>query len=153
MVAHMSGAENPMWRGGRIVDAYGYVKVHTPTHPQADPRGYVFEHRLLAEKALARPLDRRHPVHHVDLDRAHNENRNLVICESQSYHRFLDRRTHAYIACGNASALRCRYCHTYDRQSEIVVDRHEAGYHRDCRNAYRRDRYIKSPKQMAREKR
>jgi len=51
----LRGEKHPMWRGGRIKHC-GYIKVIMPEHPQAHLTGYVYEHRLVAEKQLGRPL-------------------------------------------------------------------------------------------------
>ena len=48
--------KNPNWHGGRVIASNGYVKVKCPDHPSADPNGYVYEHRLVAERILGRPL-------------------------------------------------------------------------------------------------
>ena len=49
-------------------------------------------HRTIAEKALGKPLDSKHPVHHVDGDKTNNANSNLVICEDNAYHSLLHKR-------------------------------------------------------------
>ena len=62
-----------------------------PDHPNAQ-RGYVREHVLIVERALGKVLAPKHPVHHFDGDKHNNSNKNLVVCEDQSYHMLLERR-------------------------------------------------------------
>jgi hypothetical protein len=101
--------------------------------------GYVREHVLIAERALGRPLPKKHPVHHVDGQTNRNANDNLVLCESHQYHQLLEQRTPAFIACGDASARRCKFCHRYDRQDDISVSGTSA-YHRSCNALYEKRR-------------
>lgn len=68
----------------------GYKRIWMPKHPRATSNGYVYEHIVIAEKALGRPLEARHPVHHAGKDRM--DNSKLVICEDQSYHMLLHER-------------------------------------------------------------
>ncbi len=91
----------------------GYVKIVTPGHPRATKRNhYVFEHILVAEKALGRYLELRHPVHHHNELKADNANINLVICESQSYHLLLHAR--AKVVRRGGDPERQAYCHSCD---------------------------------------
>jgi hypothetical protein len=86
-----AGLKHPGWKGGLLIVS-GYRKIWIPEHPFADCRGYVFEHRLIAERALGRPLDpKTEDVHHINGDRRDNRNCNLLIC-SKSYHRQLHAR-------------------------------------------------------------
>lgn len=57
----------------------GYVRVYCPMHPKANTWGYVYEHRLIAEKMLGRYLTEDEVVHHKDSLRWNNTEENLVV--------------------------------------------------------------------------
>jgi HNH endonuclease len=80
----MSGSDNPRWKGGRRIDRFGYWIVRVA------PGRYRREHRIIAERALGRPLARHETVHHIDGNRLNNVD-NLMIM-SHGYHQWLERK-------------------------------------------------------------
>lgn len=77
---------NPNWKGGRTVAEHGYVLIKRPGHPRADVRGYVYEHILVAEEKIGRPLAPGEEVHHDDLNRSNNHPSNLIVKSSRAEH-------------------------------------------------------------------
>ena len=63
----------------RTISSGGYVLVWQPDHPNADVRGYVYEHRLVAENTLGRPLSADEQVHHLDGNKQNNSPDNLEV--------------------------------------------------------------------------
>lgn len=78
------GEKNYNWHGG-VKMQNGYVMIKN-----ADG-GYTQEHRIVAEKALGRPLKGGEVVHHINGDKSDNRNCNLLICD-EGYHQALHRR-------------------------------------------------------------
>lgn len=114
-----AGRVSANWKGGRIVKR-GYVLVAAHGHHRAGSNGYAYEHVLIAEKALGRPLETKHPVHHFDGIPSHNQNANLVICEDNNFHRLLHVRTRIVKMGGdpNFEAL-CYSCHLVKARAEF----------------------------------
>jgi transposase len=84
---HAKGERHGMWKGGRVVNGYGYVMVRLPLeHPLAVMRtvnGYVLEHRLVVAESLGRPLESHESVHHINGDHADNRLENLQLRTGQ----------------------------------------------------------------------
>lgn len=126
------------FNGGRVDHSNGYVLVYSPGHPRA-ARKFVYEHILVAEKVLGHALPLKAVVHHVKQGRdarAENDRGSLVICQDQSYHMLLHRRLKAFLACGNPTFVRCRYCKEYGPPTEVRIEERKGGYHRSCKNVH-----------------
>jgi hypothetical protein len=81
------GAKNHRWGGGIAHHQKGYIWESRIGHPNADCRGYVFQHRLVMEEHLGRYLNKGEVVHH--LNGINNDNRieNLILFSSNGVHR------------------------------------------------------------------
>jgi hypothetical protein len=138
---HKRGAANGNWKGGRVMASNGYVWVARPGHPRATKSGgYIGEHVDMAERALGRLLPDGVEIHHVDENKSNNVPGNLVLCENRAYHALLHKRSRALAACGDASALRCYFCHTYDNQADIYTTSQGKTRHRSCERRWAKER-------------
>lgn len=110
--------------GSGCVNADGYVR--------RKQNGIAkFEHVLIAERVLGRPLPNGVVVHHVNEMRTDNRQENLVVCTLE-YHALIHKRMRALAACGNANWLKCPHCKQYDDPGNLLP----SGRHRDCQRRY-----------------
>lgn len=139
-ITSQKGALHPLWKGGRTIDRNGYVLIKMPTHNRAQANGYVYEHILVAEKALGKPLPSGAIPHHIDKNRSNNITSNLVLCQDIAYHLLLHRRERALKACGHANWRKCTLCKQYDDPSNLMTKKGKGGcsYHKGCKNSNNR---------------
>lgn len=142
---HYKGQAHHAWKNGVGKTSSGYTMILMPGHPRADGRGYVLEHLLVAEKALGRPIESNHQVHHINKIKSDNRNENLVICENSSYHHLLHQRMSAIAAGCPATWLKCPYCKKFDAPENLWIESNNRGkHHRECVNARHREVYKRS---------
>ena len=128
------------WKGGRKQHGEGYLEIYLPSHPHSRANGYVFEHVLVASQALGSALPVGAIVHHINGVRTDNQNQNLIICDSVSYHRILHVREQAREACGHPNWKKCAYCKKWSPQSDLYVPPNGGSVrHRSCFADYMRE--------------
>ena len=81
MKRSQKGCGNNNWKGGRVIDPVGYMKIYVLN------RGYVYEHRFVIEQYLGRRLKSKEHVHHIDGNKLNNKIKNLIVFKSYSSHR------------------------------------------------------------------
>jgi hypothetical protein len=82
-----SGDKHKGWKGGKIVNASGYVEIYCPDHPNRRKHSpYVLEHRLVMEQKLGRFLSPKEVVHHKNGDKTDNRPSNLEVFASNKEH-------------------------------------------------------------------
>jgi|SRR5690554_6681668 len=81
-----SGDQHPEWKGGKRVDADGYVVVYCPEHPNARKQKTMLEHRLVMENHIGRFLRPEEVVHHVNGNKQDNRIENLMLFSKNSSH-------------------------------------------------------------------
>ena len=84
------GKKNPNWKSDTKISRYGYIMDRAHDHPFKNVDGFVFRHRLIAEKYLLTPensveiegkkyLKKEYDVHHKNFDKLDNSPENLEI--------------------------------------------------------------------------
>lgn len=93
------GKENHLWRGGKSRHSKGYILLRRPDHPRADARGYVFEHILVAEKILGRPIEKHEVVHHRNFIKDDNRPANLIVMTISEHQKLHAEHENGLIGC------------------------------------------------------
>ena len=77
-VKRLYGEDHPNWKGGHVA-RNGYRLVSRMG------KKCLYEHRLVAEEMIGRPLDPNEVVHHIDGNRSNNAPENLQIMTKQEH--------------------------------------------------------------------
>lgn len=100
------------WKGGRIIDASGYVSVLAEDYPEFQSMknsiGYIREHRLIVALSLGRPLKRSETVHHINGDASDNRLENLQLRQGQH---------------GSGVVMQCACCGSYDVRKVKIAEK------------------------------
>lgn len=92
----LKGKLNSSWKSDTRISVYGYRLIRSPNHPFKNGDGFVFEHRLIAEKYLltsnntieineGKYLSPEYIVHHIDFNRLNNEVSNLCVMSRKDH--------------------------------------------------------------------
>lgn len=118
-------------KNSRILN--GYVVIYRPDHPKAMTsnvwNGYIYEHIVMAEEDIGRPLNEDEEVHHLDLDRSNNRPSNLIVLSKKAH-----RKLHYWINSGayiskdvsgnpvnsGKPKLRCKICEKPLKQKQKI---------------------------------
>lgn len=118
----------------------GYVLVHCPDHPKslASMDYYVYEHVIVAEKSLGRPILDDEEVHHLDFDRSNNRPDNLLVLRSSEHrrlHNWLDKGAPGWVRRPvklKATEVYCKSC------SEVILGQGSSFCSEACRGKFHR---------------
>ncbi len=139
-VSGQRGKRAHNYAGGRFVTEAGYVKALDPAHPNADPRGYVFEHVRVAARVLGGAVPRGVVVHHINEQKTDNRPENLAVFPDAAYHNLIHARMAALAACGHPDWRKCAFCGQWDDPSRLYINPGAGNArHRACFNTYQNE--------------
>jgi hypothetical protein len=85
---YLKREESPSWKGGRNITKRGYIRILRDINDRRYRQGYeyIFEHRYVMEKYLARYLKNTEIVHHINKNLVDNRIENLILFQNQAEH-------------------------------------------------------------------
>lgn len=99
----------------------GYNEIKKPEHHRSHTNGYVYEHIIIIEQILGKPLNSPHCVHHINGIKSDNLHSNLIVCENEAYHKILHKRQRSIKATGSPHYRHCWDCKTWKHKSSFGV--------------------------------
>lgn len=96
-------------------------RIHIPSHPRANTKGYIYESILIVETVLGKDLPTKAVVHHIDRNSLNNSQNNLVVCENQAYHNRIHKRARSFQATGSPNNSYCFKCQTWKNVEEFKL--------------------------------
>lgn len=121
------GSASYNFKGGRTTTSK-YFTVIAYGHPRSHKKNRVYEHILIAERALGqgRHLPEGAEVHHVDGNGRNNTPSNLVICQDHAYHFLLEARGRRLRDTGSLDLKRCCICKEV-KSTDLFYDSNPTG--------------------------
>ena len=80
-----TGEKHHNWKGGRIIDTDGYIRVYCPKHLRAQDN-HVYEQVLVWEEYWHGEVPEGYIIHHVDRNKSNNDVCNLALF-THCYHK------------------------------------------------------------------
>lgn len=72
---------HPLWKGGRIIDEKGYVRIRIGDNQ------WQYEHRFVIEKSIGRKLEKKEHIHHLNGDKSDNRIENLQLLHTSIHNK------------------------------------------------------------------
>lgn len=107
-----------MRRKEKRFSSHGYIIVHTPT-------GSTYEHRVVMERYIGRPLLKTESVHHINGDKSDNRLENLMMFKNETEHHLYEIRTKVF-------EITCKECGVKTKVPYRNFDYCEKCRHRKC---------------------